>query len=88
MYGPVCPVVWEGEGRETFPYPDFSSCLTKSPWFFRAVNDHQIFSNNFIRFLGCYSFLVYANVLGNCGQILTLPKTGQRILFHFSFLRY
>ena len=23
MYGPVCPVVWEGEGRETFPYPDF-----------------------------------------------------------------
>ena len=22
-YGPVCPVVWEGEGREAFPYPDF-----------------------------------------------------------------
>ncbi|MBW2075769.1 MAG: ammonium transporter [Deltaproteobacteria bacterium] len=22
MYGPVCTVVWEGEGREAFPYPD------------------------------------------------------------------
>jgi hypothetical protein len=22
VYGPVCPVVWEGEGRETFAYPD------------------------------------------------------------------
>ena len=23
MYGPVCTVVWEGEGCEAFPYPDF-----------------------------------------------------------------
>src|SRR4029077_12880686 len=23
-YGPVCPVVWEGWRRETFPYPDQS----------------------------------------------------------------
>ncbi|MBN2473644.1 MAG: hypothetical protein JXB62_03475, partial [Pirellulales bacterium] len=21
-YGPVCPVVWEGSGREAAPYPD------------------------------------------------------------------
>ena len=21
-YGPVCPVVWEGGGREATPYPD------------------------------------------------------------------
>ena len=21
-YGPVCPVVWEGRGREAPPYPD------------------------------------------------------------------
>ena len=25
MYGPVCMVVWEGEGCEAFPYPDFTS---------------------------------------------------------------
>ena len=25
MYGPVCTVVWEGEGCEAFLYPDFSS---------------------------------------------------------------
>lgn len=22
VYGPVCPVVWEGSGRKTRPYPD------------------------------------------------------------------
>ena len=24
-YGPVCPVVWEGRGREAPPYPDSPS---------------------------------------------------------------
>jgi len=24
-YGPVCPVVWEGGGREAVPYPDSSA---------------------------------------------------------------
>jgi len=23
-YGPVCPVVWEGGGREAAPYPDLN----------------------------------------------------------------
>jgi hypothetical protein len=25
MHGPICTVVWEGEGRETFAYPDYNS---------------------------------------------------------------
>jgi hypothetical protein len=25
VYGPVCTVVWEGEGCEAFPYPDSPS---------------------------------------------------------------
>jgi len=29
VYGPVCPVVWEGEGREAFPYPDYGDYLIK-----------------------------------------------------------
>jgi hypothetical protein len=24
VYGPVCPMVWEGEGRKAFPHPDLS----------------------------------------------------------------
>jgi uncharacterized membrane protein YfcA len=29
VYGPVCTVVWEGEGCEAFPYPDFLNNLFK-----------------------------------------------------------
>jgi len=31
-YGPVCPVVWEGGGREAAPYPDWEEkpCGTKN----------------------------------------------------------
>jgi hypothetical protein len=28
MYGPVCMVVWEGEGCEAFPYPDSNNIIT------------------------------------------------------------
>jgi hypothetical protein len=28
-YGPVCPVVWEGGGREAAPYPDCPSFRAK-----------------------------------------------------------
>ena len=34
-YGPVCPVVWEGGGREAAPYPD----LFKIEHFFDSLND-------------------------------------------------
>jgi hypothetical protein len=25
VYGPVCPVVWEGQSRKALPYPDWAS---------------------------------------------------------------
>jgi hypothetical protein len=30
VYGPVCTVVWEGEGCEAFPYPDVITITVKS----------------------------------------------------------
>jgi hypothetical protein len=27
-YGPVCQVVWEGQGREALPYPDQEAKLS------------------------------------------------------------
>lgn len=40
VYGPVCPVVWEGSGRKTRPYPDHGWSdrrgpprRERNPWF-------------------------------------------------------
>ena len=30
MYGPVCTVVWEGEGCEAFPYPDLPASSSEN----------------------------------------------------------
>ena len=39
MYGPVRTVVWEGEGREAFPYPDYNLMyvLFKVPPFHKNI---------------------------------------------------
>ena len=39
MYGPVCTVVWEGEGCETFPYPNYGYYRTASRGRGKKEND-------------------------------------------------
>jgi hypothetical protein len=40
VYGPVCPVVWEGEGREAFPYPDFKTLVNNKRFYHAAYCNH------------------------------------------------